>query len=72
MAILSKHYQAVTCIRFVQDGSFFMTAGDDNLLLVWKFAKYVHPFFVKNCYKSLDINTCRGRGHFYVFTLLCL
>lgn len=43
MAILSKHYQAVTCIRFVQDGSFFMTAGDDNLLLVWKFANVLQP-----------------------------
>ncbi|CAH1772552.1 unnamed protein product [Owenia fusiformis] len=32
---ISRHYQAVTCLKFTNDGSHFISAGDDNLVLVW-------------------------------------
>ncbi|XP_066298281.1 WD repeat-containing protein 18-like [Branchiostoma lanceolatum] len=35
LAVLTRHYQGVTCLRFTDDGSHFLSAGDDNLVLVW-------------------------------------
>lgn len=36
VAVLSRHYQSVTAIKFTEDGSHFVTAGHDGMLLVWK------------------------------------
>lgn len=36
MAVLSRHYQSVTTIKFTDDGTHFCTAGHDGMLLVWK------------------------------------
>lgn len=36
MAVLSRHYQTVTVIKFIDDGSHFVSAGQDGMLLVWK------------------------------------
>ncbi|XP_019645818.1 PREDICTED: WD repeat-containing protein 18-like [Branchiostoma belcheri] len=35
LAVLTRHYQGVTCLSFTDDGSHFLSAGDDNLVLVW-------------------------------------
>ncbi|KAG2464203.1 WD repeat-containing protein 18 [Polypterus senegalus] len=35
LALLSRHYQDVTCIRFTDDSSHFISGGKDNLALVW-------------------------------------
>ena len=43
MNVLSKHYQNITCIKFTTDGSFFMTCGDDNLVLIWNFVSALQP-----------------------------
>ena len=39
LAILDKHYQAVTCIKFTDDGSHFVSAGQDNLVIAWSLAR---------------------------------
>lgn len=36
VAVLTKHYQSVTAIKFIDDGSHFVSAGHDGMLLVWK------------------------------------
>ncbi|XP_065648654.1 WD repeat-containing protein 18 isoform X2 [Hydra vulgaris] len=41
--ILSKHYQNINAIRFSRDGSFFLSCGDDNLLLIWNFSNICQP-----------------------------
>ncbi|KAM4629736.1 WD repeat-containing protein 18 [Polymixia lowei] len=41
LAILSRHYQDLTCLRFTDDSSHFISAGKDNLALVWSLASVV-------------------------------
>lgn len=36
MAVLTRHLQSVTTIKFTDDGTHFCTAGRDGMLLVWK------------------------------------
>lgn len=36
VAMISRHYQSVTRLEFTDDGSHFLSAGHDGLLLVWK------------------------------------
>lgn len=36
VGVLTKHYQTVTAIRFIDDGSHFISAGHDGMILVWK------------------------------------
>lgn len=35
MAMLTKHYQPINRIKFVDDGSHFVTAGQDGQVIVW-------------------------------------
>lgn len=35
MTSLGKHYQTVTCLKFTDDGSHFVSAGKDGAVLVW-------------------------------------
>ncbi|XP_051259268.1 WD repeat-containing protein 18 isoform X1 [Dicentrarchus labrax] len=35
LSVLSRHYQDVTCLKFTDDGSHFVSGGKDNLALVW-------------------------------------
>ncbi|XP_004067602.3 WD repeat-containing protein 18 [Oryzias latipes] len=35
LCVLSRHYQDITCIKFTDDGSHFVSGGKDNLALVW-------------------------------------
>ncbi|XP_062306803.1 WD repeat-containing protein 18 [Osmerus eperlanus] len=41
LAILSRHYQDLTCLRFTDDSSHFISGGKDNLALVWSLASVV-------------------------------
>ncbi|XP_073681660.1 WD repeat-containing protein 18-like [Garra rufa] len=60
LAILSRHYQDVSCIRFTDDSSHFVSGGKDNLALIWNLFRCVKSFthhfsfvFSLNCgYKS--------------------
>uniref|UniRef100_A0A6M2DGL8 Putative wd40 domain protein n=1 Tax=Xenopsylla cheopis TaxID=163159 RepID=A0A6M2DGL8_XENCH len=36
--VISRHYQPIVCIKFTDDGSFVITAGQDGVILVWNFA----------------------------------
>ncbi|XP_015185474.1 PREDICTED: WD repeat-containing protein 18 [Polistes dominula] len=35
LAIITRHYQTVTCLKFTRDNSMFVSAGEDGLILVW-------------------------------------
>uniref|UniRef100_A0A8C7IGN2 WD repeat-containing protein 18 n=1 Tax=Oncorhynchus kisutch TaxID=8019 RepID=A0A8C7IGN2_ONCKI len=41
LAILNRHYQDLTCLRFTDDSSHFISGGKDNLALVWSLASVV-------------------------------
>lgn len=35
MSVAARHFQPVTCIRFTDDGSNFVSAGEDGMVCVW-------------------------------------
>ncbi|XP_069041997.1 WD repeat-containing protein 18 [Lepisosteus oculatus] len=41
LAILNRHYQDLSCLRFTDDSSHFISGGKDNLALVWSLASVV-------------------------------
>ncbi|XP_043233805.1 WD repeat-containing protein 18-like [Amphibalanus amphitrite] len=43
LAVLSRHYQTVTALRFTDDGSHFVSAADDGLAAVWPVAGCADP-----------------------------
>lgn len=38
LAVAVRHFQAVSCVRFTDDGSHFVSGGEDGLVLVWPLA----------------------------------
>ena len=46
LVILSRHYQCISCLKFTDDGSHFLSSGEDNLVLVWKMARYTSTCLV--------------------------
>uniref|UniRef100_A0A3Q1GGA8 WD repeat-containing protein 18 n=1 Tax=Acanthochromis polyacanthus TaxID=80966 RepID=A0A3Q1GGA8_9TELE len=42
LSVLSRHYQDVTCVKFTDDSSHFVSGGKDNLALVWSLSSVVH------------------------------
>uniref|UniRef100_A0A8D3ATX3 WD repeat-containing protein 18 n=1 Tax=Scophthalmus maximus TaxID=52904 RepID=A0A8D3ATX3_SCOMX len=41
LSVLSRHYQDVTCMRFTDDSSHFISGGKDNLALVWSLCSVI-------------------------------
>ncbi|KAL4000157.1 signal transducer and activator of transcription 3 [Sarotherodon galilaeus] len=41
LSVLSRHYQDVTCLKFTDDSSHFVSGGKDNLALVWSLSSVV-------------------------------
>ncbi|KAL6469246.1 hypothetical protein MHYP_G00227700 [Metynnis hypsauchen] len=41
LVILNRHYQDLSCLRFTDDSSHFVSGGKDNLALVWNLASAV-------------------------------
>ncbi|XP_030290104.1 WD repeat-containing protein 18 [Sparus aurata] len=41
LCVLSRHYQDVTCLKFTDDSSHFVSAGKDNLALVWSLSSVI-------------------------------
>lgn len=39
LVILSRHYQDVSCLTFTGDGSHFVSAGKDCLVLAWSLCR---------------------------------
>lgn len=46
LALLSRHFQRVSCLKFTDDGSHLLSSGEDNLVLVWKMARYSEPYAI--------------------------
>lgn len=38
LAVVGRHYQTVSCIKFTDDGSHFVSGGDDGMIMVWPLA----------------------------------
>ncbi|GFG34181.1 hypothetical protein Cfor_08160 [Coptotermes formosanus] len=38
LAVAVRHFQTVNCVRFTDDGSHFVSGGEDGLVLVWPLA----------------------------------
>ncbi|KAG5276491.1 hypothetical protein AALO_G00132670 [Alosa alosa] len=41
LAILNRHYQDLTCLRFTDDSSHFISGAKDNLALIWSLVSVV-------------------------------
>ena len=41
LAVAVRHFQSVNCVRFTDDGSHFVSGGEDGLVLVWPLAYLV-------------------------------
>ncbi|XP_029684023.1 WD repeat-containing protein 18 isoform X2 [Takifugu rubripes] len=41
LSVLSRHYQDVTCLKFTDDSSHFVSGGKDNLALVWNLSSVI-------------------------------
>ncbi|XP_070765382.1 WD repeat-containing protein 18 isoform X2 [Enoplosus armatus] len=41
LSVLSRHYQDVTCLKFTDDSSHFVSGGKDNLGLVWSLSSVI-------------------------------
>ncbi|XP_047198866.1 WD repeat-containing protein 18 [Hippoglossus stenolepis] len=41
LSVLSRHYQDVTCLKFTDDSSHFISGGKDNLALVWSLCSVI-------------------------------
>lgn len=44
LASVSRHYQTVNVIRFTDDGSHFISAGQDGMVLVWSLSHVVRVY----------------------------
>ncbi|XP_062539800.1 WD repeat-containing protein 18-like [Armigeres subalbatus] len=44
LATISRHYQTVNVIRFTDDGTHFLSAGHDGMVLVWSLSQVVRVF----------------------------
>jgi pre-rRNA-processing protein IPI3 len=38
LAVAVRHFQSISCVRFTDDGSHFVSGGEDGLVLVWPLA----------------------------------
>lgn len=44
LATISRHYQAVNVLRFTDDGTHFISAGQDGMVLVWSLSHVIRVF----------------------------
>ena len=72
LAILSRHYQDLTCLRFTDDSSHFISGGKDNLALVWSLARYSPLSLTHPPYRSQDIAFLTASVCYSMFGLLTL
>lgn len=57
LTVLSRHYQQIKCIKCTDDGTCFVTAGDDNLVIAWNLAKYEYKKGILNLYTKVLVLT---------------
>lgn len=41
LSVISKHYQSVTSIKFTDDGTHFVTGGQDGMVFVWSLVRII-------------------------------
>lgn len=41
LTMLSKHYQPVNCIKFIDDGSHFVSGGEDGQVIIWNLSSAI-------------------------------
>ncbi|XP_033933175.2 WD repeat-containing protein 18, partial [Pseudochaenichthys georgianus] len=41
LSVLNRHYQDVTCLKFTDDSSHFISGGKDNMALVWSLCSVI-------------------------------
>ncbi|XP_037326343.1 WD repeat-containing protein 18 [Pungitius pungitius] len=41
LSVLSRHYQDITCLKFTDDSSHFVSGGKDNLAVVWSVSSVI-------------------------------
>ncbi|KAF3690565.1 WD repeat-containing protein 18 [Channa argus] len=41
LSVLGRHYQDITCLKFTDDSSHFISGGKDNLALVWRLCSVI-------------------------------
>lgn len=44
LATISRHYQAVNVLRFTDDGTHFISAGQDGMVLVWSLSHVIRVY----------------------------
>ena len=44
MATGSRHFQSINVLRFTDDAAHLISGGDDNLVVVWNMARYMHMY----------------------------
>lgn len=67
--LLSKHYQSIKVIKFTDDGSHFISAGEDGSVIVWNLticSKYTttsqEPTYIFNDHALSVTDICVGKG----------
>ncbi|GAA6070020.1 WD repeat-containing protein 18 isoform X1 [Tachysurus ichikawai] len=53
LVVLNRHYQDLSCLRFTDDCSHFVSGGKDNLALVWNLASHTLTRFSENSERIL-------------------
>ncbi|XP_044734222.1 WD repeat-containing protein 18 [Chrysoperla carnea] len=51
LAMISRHYQDINCLKFVDSGSHFISGGEDGMLIIWSLENVVS---VKNGISQRD------------------
>ncbi|XP_077441135.1 WD repeat-containing protein 18 [Vanacampus margaritifer] len=41
LSVVTRHYQDVTCVKFTDDGSHFVSGGKDSVVLVWSVSSVI-------------------------------
>lgn len=41
LAVVTRHYQTITCLKFTSDGSTFVSGGEDGLVFVWSLSSVI-------------------------------
>jgi pre-rRNA-processing protein IPI3 len=55
LTMLTKHYQNVNCIKFTDDGSHFVSGGEDGQVIVWNLSAVIGDRFSTDNIEALHV-----------------